>query len=188
MCSVIHGLRLGNNFTRTIYAADVGDPIDQNLYGSHPFYLETRYFDENGLLLTSAEAKPGSTYTSISHGVYLRNAHGQEVLMRANNITWRTIGGNIDLYFFSGPSQPEVTSQYLHVIGMPVMQAYWAFGFHQCRWGYQNWSVVEAVVNNYEKFGIPLEAIWVGAFMCSDLNPFLLTWFNSMFSNIEIPF
>jgi alpha-glucosidase len=25
----IHGLRLGNNFTKTIYAADVGDPIDQ---------------------------------------------------------------------------------------------------------------------------------------------------------------
>ena len=24
----IHGLRLGNNFTKTIYAADVGDPID----------------------------------------------------------------------------------------------------------------------------------------------------------------
>ena len=25
----IHGLRLGNNFTKTIYAADVGDTIDQ---------------------------------------------------------------------------------------------------------------------------------------------------------------
>ena len=24
----IHGLRLGNNFTKTIYAADAGDPID----------------------------------------------------------------------------------------------------------------------------------------------------------------
>ena len=32
----IHGLRLGNNFTATIYAADAGDPIDQNIYGSHP--------------------------------------------------------------------------------------------------------------------------------------------------------
>lgn len=32
----IHGLRLGNNFTATIYAADSGDPIDYNIYGSHP--------------------------------------------------------------------------------------------------------------------------------------------------------
>lgn len=33
----IHGLRLGNNFTATIYAADSGDPIDYNIYGSHPY-------------------------------------------------------------------------------------------------------------------------------------------------------
>lgn len=157
---VIHGFRLGNNFTRTIYAADVGDPIDRNIYGSHPFYLETRYFDESGALWTSNEAHPETQYTSSSHGVYLRNAHGQEVLLRPDNITWRTIGGSIDLYFFSGPSQPEVTSQYLDVIGLPAMQQYFGFGFHQCRWGYENWTVVEEVVQTYEDFGIPLEVIW----------------------------
>ena len=156
----IHGLRLGNNFTKTIYAADVGDPIDMNLYGSHPFYLDTRYFDESGALLTSNESSPDTTYTSYSHGVYLRNAHGQEILLQDKNITWRTIGGSIDLYFFSGTSQPEVTSQYLNMIGLPTMQQYFGFGFHQCRWGYENWTVVENVVNNYEKFGIPLECIW----------------------------
>jgi alpha-glucosidase len=157
---VIHGFRLGNNFTRTIYAADVGDPIDQNLYGSHPFYLDTRYFDESGTVLTSNEKIPDAQYTSYSHGVYLRNAHGQEVLLRDKKITWRTIGGSIDLYFFSGSSQPEVTSQYLDVIGLPAMQQYFGFGFHQCRWGYENWTVVEAVVKTYEDFGIPLEVIW----------------------------
>lgn len=41
------------------------------------------------------------------------------------------------------------------------MQQYFTFGFHQCRWGYSNWSVVEDVINNYEKFGIPLETIWL---------------------------
>lgn len=35
----IHGLRLGNNFTATIYAADAGDPIDYNIYGSHPYVV-----------------------------------------------------------------------------------------------------------------------------------------------------
>lgn len=163
---VIHELRLGNNFTRTIYAADVGDPIDRNLYGSHPFYLQTRYFDssEDGqpsLLTESLDAENATgNYTSYTHGVYLRNAHGQEVLMNPNNVTWRTLGGSIDLYFFSGPTQPETTQQYLDVIGRPTLQQYWGFGFHQCRWGYQNWSVTEDVVNSYEKFGIPLETIW----------------------------
>ncbi|OAL39850.1 hypothetical protein AYO20_00762 [Fonsecaea nubica] len=163
---VIHGLRLGNNLTRTIYAADVGDPIDQNLYGSHPFYLQTKYFevgsDNSTTLLTEQLDTTEATgnYTSFTHGVYFRNAHGMEVLLEANNVTWRTLGGSIDLYFFSGPTQPDVTSQYLNVIGMPMLQNYWGFGYHQCRWGYQNWTVTEAVVDSYERFGIPLETIW----------------------------
>ncbi len=40
------------------------------------------------------------------------------------------------------------------------MQQYWAFGYHQCRWGYQNWSVVESVVDNFAKFEIPMETVW----------------------------
>lgn len=163
---VIHGLRLGNNLTRTIYAADVGDPIDENLYGSHPFYLQTKYFevgDDNSTRLVTEEldaSEATGNYSSSTHGLYFRNAHGMEVLLRADNVTWRTLGGSIDLYFFSGPTQPDVTQQYLEVIGLPALQTYWGFGFHQCRWGYQNWSVTEEVVNNYKKFGIPLETIW----------------------------
>ena len=99
-------------------------------------------------------------YTSSNSGLYLRNAHAMEVLMNPTNVTWRTLGGVIDLYFFSGPTQPDVTRQYLNVIGMPAMQQYWGFGFHQCRWGYANWSQTEEVVDSYERFGIPLEVIW----------------------------
>lgn len=163
---VIHGLELGTNLTRTIYGADVGDPIDRNLYGSHPFALETRWFemqvDRAQAQLTDFDTSTSADtpYTSYSHGTYLRNAHGLEILLRPENITWRAIGGSFDLYFFSGPSQPEVTRQYQDVIGYPAMQQYYTYGFHQCRWGYENWSVVEDVVNRYTDAGIPLETIW----------------------------
>lgn len=155
---VIHGLRLGNNFTRTIYAADVGDPIDTNLYGSHPFYLQTRYYQsgQDGLsnIVTEELDVDSATgnYTSYTNGVFLRNAHGQEVLLNANNITWRTIGGSLDFYFFSGPTQPEVTQQYLDVVGRPTMQQYWGFGYHQCRW----------VSDAMSSFGHEVDAIGYG--------------------------
>lgn len=135
---IIHGLDLGKNFTATLYNADVGDPIDRNLYGSHPFALETRYFekaaDGSETPCTSNEAQANASYISYAHGTYLRNAHGMEVLLRAENVTWRTIGGSLDFYFFSGPSQKSVTRQYQEVIGLPAMQQYFSFGFHQCRW------------------------------------------------------
>jgi len=72
----------------------------------------------------------------MSHGVYMRNSHGMEALMLSTNLTWRSLGGSIDLYFFDGPTQDDVTKQYqLGAIGLPAMQQYFSFGFHQCRWG-----------------------------------------------------
>ena len=179
---VIHGFRLGNNLTRvgrhgppmpnkadhvqTLYAADVGDPIDENIYGTHPLYVDTRYYemDEstgNLTLVTSNETDSSSDYVSYSHGLYNRNAHGQEILLRASNITWRALGGSIDLYFYAGPTVNDITaSLQTSTIGLPAMQQYFTFGFHQCRWGYQNWTVLQEIVDNFAKFGIPLDNIW----------------------------
>lgn len=136
-----------------------------NIYGSHPFYLDTRYYEVddkgNHTLVPSDEADPSKDYVSYSHGVFFRNAHGQEILTHPRNITWRTLGGSIDLTFYSGPSQVDVTKSYqINTIGLPAMQQYFTFGFHQCRWGYQNWSVMETVLSNFEKFEIPLENLW----------------------------
>ena len=109
-------------------------------------YLETRY-------------KNGSD--SLSHGVYARNAHAQEWLLRESSITYRTIGGSFDLYFLSGPTPKDVIAQYQGgIVGLPAMQMYWVLGFHQCRWGYQNWTVMQEVVDGYANAGIQLETVW----------------------------
>jgi len=162
---VIHGFRMGNNFTRTFYAADVGDPIDRNIYGDHSFYLDTRYYEVNettgNTTYASNASDPNAKYISYSHGVYMRNSHGQEVLLNPSNMTWRTLGGSIDLYFYAGPTQDKVTKAYqASAIGLPAMQQYFTFGYHQCRWGYTNWSELQDVVDSFSRFGIPLENIW----------------------------
>lgn len=114
----------------------------------------TRYVASNA-------ADQSKDYVSYSHGVFLRNAHGQEILIGSDKLTWRTIGGSIDLTFYAGPTQAEVTRNYqVSTVSLPAMQQFFTFGFHQCRWGYHNWSEVEDVVANFEKFQIPLENMW----------------------------
>ena len=161
----MHGLRLGNDLTRTLYSADTGGPIDKNIYGVHPFYLETRYYQPDTTTGDVVYAKnptdPAGEYVAYSHGVYFRNSHGQDVLLRPSNITWRALGGDIDLYFYSGPTQEKVTKAYQSsAVGLPAMQQYWTFGYHQSRWGYTSWSELQGVVESFSRFKIPLETIW----------------------------
>lgn len=160
----IHNLRLGNNYTITLFAADAGDVIDRNIYGHHPVFLDTRFYSQNRnqyTLVTDQDTSATGQYVSRTHGLFNRNAHAQDILLRDESITWRAIGGAIDLYFFDGPGATDVISQYQNgVTGLPVLQQYWTFGFHQSRWGYKNWSEVEDVVNNYKAADIPLECAW----------------------------
>ncbi|KAI0018569.1 family 31 glycosyl hydrolase [Xylariomycetidae sp. FL0641] len=162
---VVHSLRLGNSLTRTLYSADIGD-IGANSYGVHPVYLDTRYFkvekDGNLTYAPSPSATDKSaTYKSFTHGLFQRNAHPQEVLLQESGLTWRALGGAIDLYFYDGLTPEDVTKTYQNsTTGLPAMQQYWTFGYHQSRWGYNNWSDIQNVLDNFAKNEIPLETMW----------------------------
>ena len=157
----------------TLFAADVGNVIDENSYGTHPIYLDTRYFthDRPGSLTYVPNATDKSAkYVSYTHGVFLRNLHGQEVLLRPKGLTWRTIGGSIDLYFYDGPKAEDVMRSYQQsAVGLPAMQQYWTLGFHQCRWGYDSWDALQEVIDNFRRFEIPLETVWSKLALPSEL-------------------
>lgn len=48
-------------------------------------------------------------------------------------ITYRTIGGILDFYYFMGPTPSDVISQYTDTIGRSFLPSYWTLGFHICR-------------------------------------------------------
>ncbi|CAK8574094.1 unnamed protein product [Lathyrus sativus] len=140
-----HGMRLHPNDPYTLYTTDISAVnLNSDLYGSHPVYMDLR--NEGG--------KP------YAHGVLLLNSNGMDVFYKGNYLTYKIIGGVFDFYFFAGTTPLNVVDQYTTLVGRPAPMPYWAFGFHQCRWGYHNLSVIEDVVENYKKAKIPLDVIW----------------------------
>ncbi|KAL6305606.1 glycosyl hydrolases family 31-domain-containing protein [Sparassis latifolia] len=137
---------------QTMWARDIADPVDQNMYGSHPIYLEHRYNE--------------TTKTSQSHGVFHFSSAGSDTLLLTppsspvSLIEYRVIGGTLDFYFFAGPTPQTVIEQYGELIGLPTWQPAFGFGFHLCKWGYTNISETKEQVENMRAANIPLEVMW----------------------------
>ncbi|KAF9067846.1 glycosyl hydrolases family 31-domain-containing protein [Rhodocollybia butyracea] len=117
---------------QALWARDIADPVDENLYGTHPVYLEHRFNE------TTNEAQ----------------SHGQSL------VQYRMIGGILDFYFFSGPTPMAVIEQYGDLVGLPSWLPTWAFGFHLCRWGYVSINDTIAQVDAMRAANIPLEVMW----------------------------
>ena len=81
------------------------------------------------------------------------------ILQPSPAITWRTIGGIIDMYVFMGPTPGEVIQQYTDVIGHTFMPPYWSLGFHLCRWGFKNTNETLEIVKKLRKAEIPQVSI-----------------------------
>ncbi|KHJ86797.1 glycosyl hydrolase, family 31, partial [Oesophagostomum dentatum] len=93
-----------------------------------------------------------------AHGVLILNSNAQEVTTAPGPaLIYRTIGGNLDLYFFPGPTPEEVTQQYLALIGTPFLPSYWALGFQISRYGYKDLDDMITVIGRNVKAGIPLD-------------------------------
>lgn len=71
--------------------------------------------------------------------------------------------GNFLVYVIDGDgmSLKEITKSFRRIIGKSYIPPRWAFGYQQSRWGYMNQSDIEAVVEEYKKCGIPLDAVYM---------------------------
>uniref|UniRef100_A0A8C3N201 alpha-glucosidase n=1 Tax=Geospiza parvula TaxID=87175 RepID=A0A8C3N201_GEOPR len=123
--------------TWPLFSRDTPPSVD-NLYGAHTFFL---CLEDN---------------TGASFGVFLMNSNAMEfVVQPAPAVTYRTIGGILDFYIFLGNTPEQVVQEYLQLVGLPALPAYWNLGFQLCRYGYLSLDEVKQVVERNRAVGLP---------------------------------
>uniref|UniRef100_A0AC34QGZ9 Alpha-glucosidase n=1 Tax=Panagrolaimus sp. JU765 TaxID=591449 RepID=A0AC34QGZ9_9BILA len=126
---------------------DAISDIPYNYYGVHPFYLALNPVNQK------------------AHGVFILNSNAQEVTLGPGpHLIYRTIGGQLELFFFPGPTPEAVIQQYQQVIGRPYLPPYWGLGYQLCRWGYNGTEEILGIVNEILKAGIPQDG------QCADID------------------
>ncbi|KAH7815365.1 putative Lysosomal alpha-glucosidase [Monocercomonoides exilis] len=107
-------------FNYTLTNQDRGTPGDgTNHYGTHPLHVERR---AGGRM----------------HGVLMLTASPLQVEIADGELTWRMMGGLIDLYIFLGGEEGRmeaVVEEYTELVGRPCLIPAWTLGLHQCYWG-----------------------------------------------------
>ncbi|PYS71341.1 MAG: hypothetical protein DMF73_10945, partial [Acidobacteria bacterium] len=70
-------------------------------------------------------------------------------------------GGELNYYFFYGPSIKKIVSRYADLTGHMPLVPLWALGVQQCRYSYYPESVVDEVVRQYREHDLPLDVIYL---------------------------
>ena len=68
-----------------------------------------------------------------AHGMLLMSSNGMDVVITEDTMSFRILGGILDLYIFAGPTPMQVLEQLTRVIGRPALPPFWSLGFHQCK-------------------------------------------------------
>lgn len=112
------------------------------LYQAHPYFIGLK--------------------DSIAYGVFFDNTWETFFDMGKKFKDVYIIGaknGELNLYFFYGPSIKEVIEQYTDLIGRIPLPPLWSLGYHQSRWGYANSKKVNQISKKMRDNHIPCDAI-----------------------------
>ena len=108
-------------------------------------------------------------YKNLWLGFVFLNTNAQDVLIKSNNqnnnkdtyLEHKTIGGIIDYYIIINNSPEEVVKNIHFLIGVPSLPPYWSLGYHQSRYGYNNFDEFKNVYEKYKSLNIPIDTMWI---------------------------
>ena len=141
-----------NDGTYTLWARDEPSPVEdskrpgKNIYGTHPVFFSKLKSDNDFF------------------AVFENNAGAQDFILESTSngkkITHIKTSGITDMFIILNSDIKNVTKEFINLVGLPAMVPEWALGWHQSRFGYNDTNQVEAVVENYTSYNLPLDAMW----------------------------
>lgn len=146
--------------------------------------------DYYGYKVDSRESLYGAVPVLYGHGrngtrgvFWLNSAQTFIDINTDNNVTALFISesGAIDLFFFTGPTLDRSVKQYTKLTGTAPLPQYFAIGFHQSRYNYDNQTDLLNVVSGFDKYNFPLDVMWLDIDYTDNLKYF--TWNPENFSN-----
>lgn len=99
-----------------------------------------------------------------AYGVFFDNSfqtHFDFCHERRNVTSFWAHGGEMNYYFFYGPTIPEVVVSYTDLTGTPDLPPLWALGYHQSKWSYYPEKKVKDVTKKLRELKIPCDAIYL---------------------------
>ncbi len=90
-------------------------------------------------------------------------------------------GGEMNYYFFYGPSLKKILSRYADLTGHMPLPPLWALGNQQSRWSYYPDAMAEEVVSQYRKRDLPLDVLHLDIDYMQSYRVF--TWDRDRFPN-----
>lgn len=78
-----------------------------------------------------------------------------------NSYAFGAEGGDINYYFFYGPSPKKVLSRFTELVGRIPLPPRWSLGYQQCRWSYAPEARVRAIAHGFRSRNIPCDVIYL---------------------------
>ena len=71
------------------------------------------------------------------------------------SLTYRSIGGILDMYIFMGPTPVQALEQYQQAFGLPKLPPYWSLGLQISAKNYKDSTSLRNFISRFKKTNLP---------------------------------
>ncbi|MGM0603819.1 MAG: glycoside hydrolase family 31 protein [Bacillota bacterium] len=124
-----------------------------------------------------------------SYGIYFDNSYKSFFDLGSEGQDYYSFwaeGGDMDYYFFKGPSLKEVVSKYSKITGTMPLPPKWSLGYHQSRYSYYPQAEVDELVKTFRDKEIPCDAFHFDIHYMDEYK--IYTWDEDRFPDPESMF